>query len=182
MSELVGSGGGDVGGAGLWPRSTSFVGSGGMGANGQGTWSWEPGTKCHLVIADNGLVQLLDKVRLFQSGWWAAGLFQNDHKPKRNDLIGAYVPASFSGYSGPQLIYFNTAPVMVGETARTSGPPLLWTHDGGPLSNFVYGFYVVDRAGAFTYGERFCAGPVEMARKGRTLQLEPSFLARNLSP
>src|SRR3954447_19956134 len=76
------------------------------------------------------------------------GLYQNDWQPQPNQDIAAVVPATFSGYTGLQALTAWTAPAMTGDQAVSQADQVVWTHNGGPDSNWIYGIYVVDGSGA----------------------------------
>jgi len=156
-----------------------FLASGGGEGSGEGKWAFDVGHLCELTVMNNGLLQSLSQLLSLQFGRWKTGLFQNDREPRQTDSLSNYVPCDWSGYQGLQRIYFLNPPFMAGKRARAEGQELVWSHDGGPIANFVYGFYVVDNNGDLAYAERFCKGPFEVKNKGRKFKLTPVFTARN---
>jgi hypothetical protein len=70
---------------------------------------------------------------------------------------------------------------VVGYKARSTAPEIVFRHNGGPVTNLIYGYTVTDITGVLLFAERFCDGPVMMDREGRKLHLVPSFELQNES-
>jgi hypothetical protein len=80
--------------------------------------------------------------------------YQNDRTPKKGDLISAYVECTFSGYGGAiPLLDWTPAEVQQGR-AISQPTPTGWTHNGGPIDNFIFGICIVDNANNLIFAER----------------------------
>jgi hypothetical protein len=132
-----------------------------------------------MEIVSVGLVQFLNNLTSLMTGWFSVGLFQNKWTPRLADNLGAVVPADFPGYNGLRLLYGWTAGAMFGVRARSHADDIKWVHDGRPGTNDIYGYYVVNKAGALAFAERWCDGPFTIDRKGRSIKLTPQFEAKN---
>jgi len=155
-----------------------FVTSGGVDIGG-GSGFEAKQEDCRLEVVETGLLDLAEQVRSYMSYWYKIGLFVNDREPKIGDVIGDYEEATFSGYSGMLLMGQFSAPAMSGVKARTFGPQVGWTHNGGPIANAVYGYFVVRNDGELAWAERFCDGPVIVDRAGRKVNIIPVFCLKN---
>lgn len=158
---------------------SQFVSSGGVDVGGQGTFVRNPGDICLLEVVQPELLRL---VTLITTDWFAGhkvGLFQNDVNPRLNTTIGNIVPCNFSGYDGLRLLYFFSPAFMGGIRAIRASQEYVWTYDGGPVTNYVYGYYIVDLAGNLTVAERFCDGPFAMDVPRRQFKLTPLFWLKN---
>jgi len=137
------------------------------------------GHRCQLEVVRGGLSSYLKELTNLMTGWFQVGLFANDRLPLLDDLVGDYIPCDFSGYNGLRLFYGWSAPVASGVFSMSSASPIVWAHDGGPINNLVYGYYVLDRFGVLAFAERFCDGPFVLDRAGRKLVITPTFRASN---
>jgi len=114
-----------------------------------------------IVVVENGWLGLLD-------AWVAAGLpailrlYQNNYFPDPTDTAAAYVEATFSGYPGGTALGFGAAFVNGAGQGEIASMPITFAHNGGGVTNTVYGIYVTDGAGNLIYAERFGA-PITMA-------------------
>lgn len=162
--------------------SESLVALGGLCVGGFANFRWGRLPPCHLVVTDNGLLNSLDLLRRKWDTRWKMGLFQNDYQPLQTSVIGNFVPCDFSGYAGLQSTFGWTVPAMSGFRARTVANELTWTHDGGPISNWVYGYYVVNPAGQLEWAERFCPAPMTLDAMGLSVRVKPLFTLLNELP
>lgn len=108
----------------------------------------------------------LDQLNALRTSWLATlrvGLFQNDWTPHLNSVIGHVVPATFSGYDGLHDAYGWGAAALFGELAVTQAGANAWTHNGGAVANWVYGYYVVNAAGALCWAQRDPDGPADVS-------------------
>jgi len=154
----------------------------GLRLGGQGEFSDFRPPGCNLIVCDGGLIGSLDRLK---TGWelvLRAGLFQNDYQPLQEDTLGDYVPADFSGYGGLQFTYSWDAAVIAGPRAITASGAITWIHDGGPIQNYIFGYYVVDALGALVWAERFCPAPRPMNGVGMRIRIRPQFTLRNEFP
>ena len=162
--------------------STVYTSVGGGEGNGQAQFLTTRPPGCNIVVSDSGLVTQLDFLRAKWETKYRVGLFQNDGHPSLTWTLFNVVPCDFSGYSGLLQSFGWTASVVNNTRAVTEANPLTWTHNGGPIGNFVYGYYVVDDVGAYQWAERFCPAPVVVSRNGTRLRVRPSFTLRNDIP
>lgn len=162
--------------------SFAWVASGGAEGGGVGIWGSERNPGCNLVVTDSGLVVQLDLLRTAWETKYQVGLFQADVFPKITSTIVELLPCDFSGYVGLQTSFGWSGAVVDGTRSNTLANALTWTHDGGPITNFVYGYYIVDKKGFLMWAERFCPGPVWMDRPGRSVRVRPAFTLRNDVP
>lgn len=158
---------------------SNWVSSGGGDGGGQGTFSHDPSNDCLLEVMSPELLRL---VSLITTDWFAGhkvGLYQNDFNPRLDSTIANVVPCNFSGYDGLRLLYFFSPSFMSGIRATRLAQEYVWQYDGGPITNWVFGYYVVDLAGNLTIAERFCNGPFAMDQPLRQFKLTPLFWVKN---
>jgi hypothetical protein len=118
----------------------------------------------------------LNSTAILTAAWWLhrrIGLYQNDWTPQNYQTISAIVAATFSGYPGLQPISGWSAPVQVGPQAVVTAPQFAWTHNGGAVSNIIYGIYVVDDVGHLCWAERFDDGPFPLYGAGQFISYTP---------
>lgn len=128
-----------------------------------------------LVLVEGGMLEELDLLTTAWVGKRFAGLMQNFGEPDRNWTIATIQPATFSGYAGLQLISGWTPATLLGERAITSAAGLSWTHNGGPVSNWIFGYYVVNLAGDLLWAERRPGAGQAMVLNGNIFQVLPQF-------
>jgi len=158
---------------------SQWVSSGGGDGGGQGQFFHGPVDFCLLEVVEP---KLLEIVRSITTDWFAShrvGLFKNDLNPRLTTTIANVVPCDFSGYDGLRLLYFLTPEFMSGVRAMRLAQEYVWQHNGGPIDNLVYGYYVVDLAGQLALAERFCDGPFNMNVSRRSFKLTPMFWVKN---
>jgi len=156
-----------------------YFGTCGLRAGGQGKWGKAPGPRCQLEVTSAGLMEYLNKLTGYMKGWFKIGLYVNDHVPKLTDTISLYQQANFSGYQGAMLLYGFGQATMFGVRAKSVATTVVWTHDGGPIANDVYGYFVVNNKGILAFAERFCDGPFTVDRAGRSVKVKPVFSTKN---
>jgi len=160
---------------------SQYIGSGGGDGGGQGTFVPNPPDLCRGVVVASGLLSYTNLIRLEMFGNHKVGLFSNDRKPKLNDDVSFYTPCTFSGYTGEKLTYGWTSPTMQGVRAFMHSEEFVWTHNGGPIANLVYGYTVVNVYGELRFAERFCNGPFQVGTLGRQIKLTLMFTTANES-
>lgn len=158
---------------------STLLATGGILMGGQGSFRQGKGHRCQLEVTAEGLKDFLNKLTGYMTGWFKVGLYQNDHEPALDDDVGMYSPCTFSGYDGPQLVYGWTLAAMYGVRAKSFATELVWQHDGGPIGNDVWGYYVTDPSGTLKFAERFCDGPFAVERLGRKIKIAPTFATKN---
>jgi len=157
----------------------SWESSGGLAIAGQGEYQLLPGDDCRLVLNARGLQNTLDAGRKAFENKYKVGLFQNDFKPRVSMLLADLQICNFSGYPGLLVSFGWTIPDYAGGFATTTANELTWDHSGGPVGNFVYGYYVVDSAGALVWAERFCPAPMRVYRLGERVRVRPTMYLVN---
>jgi hypothetical protein len=88
-------------------------------------------------------------------------LFQNNITPADDDVTGDYTVATFSGYANSTVPAFGAA-VPDGADAVATATSVVFLHNGGGVSNDIYGYYVVDGGGLLVYADRFAGAPVNI--------------------
>ncbi len=88
--------------------------------------------------------------------------FKNDRMPLRADTPAYYSEADFSGYTGAISLADWVAPYLSNARAFSSPSPALWTHNGGPIDNYIFGICCVDTANNLLWAERDPRAPVLM--------------------
>lgn len=131
-----------------------------------------------LVITFQGLLQILDVISVHWLSTLRIGLYSNPIDPDIALVIGQLEPTTFSGYSGLRSFATWTAPAIDGVRAVTTNGLLIWTHDGGPVADWVAGYYVVDPDGALVFLAAGDDPPVLMAGAGQVYQVNPQFSQR----
>lgn len=109
------------------------------------------------VILQQGDTDMLNVLRA--DGSWAKTLrlFKNDHVPAVADVNANYTEANFSGYASFDLGAWNAAFVNANGKGEIDADPATFTHNGGGVSNTVFGAYVTNQAGDVIWAERFDA-------------------------
>jgi len=130
-----------------------------------------------LVVVDDGALR---SCRQLTQQWPSArfvGLFSNELTMDRHLTIESIEECAFSGYGGKQELGTFGDPEMQGDRAVAYSVELLWSHDGGPVSDWVVGYFVVDSDGALLWVEDRDGGPVAMTQGGQTYKVTPALSA-----
>jgi hypothetical protein len=135
-----------------------------------------------VVMMDEGCRQALAAITAAFGGARRIGLYQNDWTPARTDPISAVVPADFSGYDGLHDLLSWTVPVMDGDQAISFAAERLWTHNGGPVQNWIFGVYVVDAGGLLVWADRVWNDPVPMIFLGNLVRYVPCLTQKSKLP
>lgn len=88
-------------------------------------------------------------------------LFQNNIVPADDDVTADYTVATFSGYANSTVPAFGAA-VPDGDDALATATPVAFVHNGGGVSNDIYGYYIVDGGGLLVLADRFAGAPVNI--------------------
>lgn len=128
-----------------------------------------------LVLVNNGALGHLDALRVAWLPSLRIGLFQNDWHPHQGDTMVAVVPATFSGYTGLHFLPGWSPAVLQGNLAVTQATPRLWTHNGGPVGNWIFGYYVVDATGVLRWAQRYPGDPVPMDSSSGFYRVTPEY-------
>ena len=108
------------------------------------------------VYCEQGWIDLLDE-------YVASGkpsrirLFANNHTPLPTDTEADYVEATFSGYPGYTPLVWGSAFINPSNQGQVNASQVLWQHNGGGISELVYGVYITDDDDVLQYAERFAA-------------------------
>lgn len=153
--------------------------AGGLDLAGEAPVRLLAGDDCRLVLNSAGLRNTLVAARSAYEGHYKAGLFQNDFQPRFTMLTSDIVDANFSGYAGLSPTFSWTAPAFNGGFAVMTAHDIVWSHNGGPTGNFVFGYYVVDGTGALVWAERFCPAPMAISRLGERIRIVPTIYLVN---
>jgi hypothetical protein len=132
------------------------------------------GTGPPLVLTNYAALQNLSILR---SSWGVSlrvGLFQNPWIPRHSSTIAEVQPCDFSGYAGLLTLSGFGAPYLVGDIATMVSTLLTWTHNGGPLANWVNGYYVLDSLGNLMWAQKN-AEALALAGNGQTYGVVPQF-------
>lgn len=121
---------------------------------------------------------ILFNVNSLTSSWGNTlkiGLFQNDLVPSRYTTLGEIVPANFGGYSGLHDVVGWVSASLFGDVAAASSSPRLWVCDGSGVTNWIFGYYVLNASGDFLWAERDAAGGQAMVDAGDYFSVTPSY-------
>jgi len=89
------------------------------------------------------------------------GLFQNDITPLRTSVVGDFTQATYTGYALANVTW--SAPsVSDGGDVELIGTVPEFRPDDAVTPNTVFGFLLVDGAGAYIMGARFDDPPLPM--------------------
>jgi hypothetical protein len=127
----------------------------------------------------------IDALNILTAAWWLhlrIGLYQSDWNPQNYQPDSAIVPCDFSGYSGLQLVSGWSAPQQVGPQAISNSPEFVWSHDGGPTSNYVFGVYVVNDAGKWVFAEMLDEEGIPMFGGGNVIRYVLPLAAQSIFP
>jgi hypothetical protein len=132
-----------------------------------------------LLIPQVGLERILTRLKATDLSACKIGLFQNDFTPVETSIIGDIQPATFSGYVGLRTMNAWGAVSFVSPRAILNHPPISWVHNGGPVSNWIFGYYVVDSTGVFMWAQRRQGDGVPMNGAGQFYEVAPQFTVRS---
>lgn len=107
-----------------------------------------------LVVCDGGLGDTLLVLRNGIYLRYFIRLFQNDRQPDRSDVAAMYTEATFDGYPGPVQITNWSAPSLAVHVESISADVVNYAHSGGPIGNYVFGYYITDGSGLLICAER----------------------------
>jgi hypothetical protein len=138
-----------------------------------------PDTSEPIILSDSSLLFALEALRVAWRGVLQVGLFQNDFQPGPRTTIRAVKRCTFSGYVGLRTIAGFNAPTFDGLRGLLSSGQIVWSHNGGPIPNFVFGYYVVDSSGNYLWAARRKGGPAWLASAGQTYPVVPVFSLRS---
>lgn len=133
----------------------------------------------HSVLVNGGLLSGLTSLRANWLTTLRAGLYQRETDPVLTRTIDQITPADFAGYTGLVLLAGWSAPTIVGARAATTAAAVVWTHNGGVKSNWIYGMYVIDNAGALVWLQRGDGVVPALLKTGNAYRIVPQFTLRS---
>lgn len=157
----------------------SWRSSGGLVFGGECSIQLVPGDTCRLVLNSRGLRNTLLAGRSVFEALYNVGLYQNDFTPRVSMLTTDIAACNFSGYAGLAPTFSWSVPAYSGGYASMTAHEIVWGHNGGPVGNFVYGYYVLDNTGELVWAERFCPAPMRVYRLGERVRMIPTLYLVN---
>lgn len=102
-------------------------------------------------------------------------LYQNNIVPSDTDTAATYTEATFSGYAPVTLTGASWGAASGGSIAFAQQT---FTHNGGGVSNSIYGYYVVQAtSGTLVYSERDPSAAFLIANLGDNIKITPTITA-----
>jgi hypothetical protein len=132
-----------------------------------------------LSIVSGGLLSALATLRTSWIPGVQIGLGAADITPDQTTSLAVIQPCIWSGYPGLLVLGAWGAPVLVGPRAQITGPQVIYTHNGGPISETVFTYYIVDAVGALLWVQRLPLGPVTMYAPAQQLRVTPVLTLRS---
>lgn len=132
-----------------------------------------------MVLMNLGALDTLDALRATWLPSLRIGLFQNDWNPVVGDTLAAVVPATFSGYTGLHFLPGWSSAALSGDLAVSEASPRLWTHNGGPVGNWIFGYYVCTLAGRLEWAERDPQGGKAVDELGGFYSVVPVYTVQS---
>jgi|SRR6185295_1383841 len=157
----------------------SFIGADGLLLGGSGEFRTTRLNPCRLFVSSFGLRNTLKIITAAWEGKYLIRLFQNDYRPSFSSVASNFQEANFSGYGGELITYSWSVPQLSGIYAISTAHDMVWTHNGGPVSNWIYGYYVLTPSGDYVWGERFCPAPEGVKNSGQKVRVRPLFFLVN---
>lgn len=101
-------------------------------------------------------------------------LYSSNTTPSETDTAGTYTEATFSGYAALTL----TGSSWGAASGSIAYAQQTFTHDGGGVSNSIYGYFVVQAtSGILLYAERDGSAPFTLTNVGDNVKLTPTITA-----
>lgn len=98
-------------------------------------------------------------------------LYKNNYTPVDGSVLANFTEADFSGYAPAAQSYILIGEVG-GKALMQDNAVRTFSHNGGPTSNVVYGYYVLGATtGLVAWAERFAA-PISMAAIPDTIKIQ----------
>lgn len=135
-----------------------------------------------MVLVQSQAIRELDTLRASWVGARSVGLMQNAGPVQTTWTLADILPCNFSGYVGVIPAVAWSAAVMLGEWALTRAALLQWTHNGGPVGNWVTGYYVVNQLGQLAWAKISSEGPRAMVSLGQRYVVRPEFTLKSRFP
>lgn len=135
-----------------------------------------------IVVMDQGILANLNALTDAWRGHRRVGLMQNDAEPEPWWTITQIEPAAFSGYGGPHNILLWSAATLSGHVAVSRAQPNVWAHNGGGVSGWVSGYYVIDNSGVLMWAALQPGPAVGLYVAGDTYTVIPEYTLRSRFP
>lgn len=127
-----------------------------------------------VLVSDGSLSQLAKLLTVLETEAYY-GLWQGEWQPAPWNDITDVVPATFSGYSGLQLATGWQPAYLHNGQAVSEAADLSWFHNGGPVSNWIGGYYVVNVSGVLQWAERYPGASRAMVLSGNVYRVTPRY-------
>jgi hypothetical protein len=134
-----------------------------------------------LVISQIGLIRLLANGLNYGAAAFPqrVGLYTNNIVPTVNDTLATYTEPVAAWYARQALSGW-TFPAYAAPFSSSVSNPLTWTNTGAIGANVtIYGYFVVDSAGALCWAERDPSSPIVILGGGGSYSLAPKLTYRN---
>jgi hypothetical protein len=132
-----------------------------------------------LKIVDVGLPKMLDKLLTAYGNTLQLCLFTNNYTPAAGDTLANYTEATFPGYARQAVS--NWIPSTVAASVATSNADQKqFQRNATGTGQAVYGYFVLDGAGALLFAERDPAAPITLTNQGDTYLITPKFTYQSL--
>ena len=103
-------------------------------------------------------------------------LYSSNTTPAETDTAATYTEATFSGYAAANLAGATWGGPSGGTI--TYGSQQTFTHNGGGVSNSIYGYFVTQlTSGILLYAERDGSAPFTLANNGDNVKITPTISA-----
>jgi hypothetical protein len=103
-------------------------------------------------------------------------LYSSNTTPAETDTAVTYTEATFSGYSAIPLTGATWGSPSAGSITYSSQQT--FTHNGGGVSNSIYGYFVVQSvSGTLLYAERDGSAPFTLTNNGDNVKITPTLSA-----
>lgn len=102
-------------------------------------------------------------------------LYQNDYAPNADSVLASFDVATFSGYANKVIAAWGPPYIDASGNVVSLAGLETFAHNGGAVSNLIYGAYYLDAGGALVWAGRF-TGPIGMAAGTDALPFVPRFL------
>lgn len=108
------------------------------------------------LVVNNGEIQYLQAIIDNLLDGAVLSLYQNDHTPTELDAVTAYQEATFSGYVNVALNNWGAIFTDPADgAAKSLHDEVTFTHNGGPVPNVIFGYFVHKPAAGLLFAEKF---------------------------
>lgn len=128
-----------------------------------------------LVLVIGGRLATLDALRFVWLPSLRIGLYQGSLDIGPTTALLNVQPCTFSGYDGLHSLPGWSAAALLGNVAVSYSTPRLWQHDGGPVANWVGGYYVVDSSGSVLVWAQELPTPLFLTELAQAVEIVPAY-------